>query len=202
MDFLPNSWERACVFATSILEKYGWDAFTIGEDCEYYAKLLQAGETIGFSKSAKIFHEESVSLKQATSQRMRWSSGRFAVAWGYGLNLIWQGIREQRMSKFDGGLSLLLPNPSLGLNLTLVCFFGAGLIAKSLVDPLLIWFLLLLLVQFGVFLTGVYYTKKRLSKLMAIFIAPAFLVWKFGIDALSVFGVGGKKWVRTERKDN
>jgi hypothetical protein len=62
------------------------------------------------------------------------------------------------------------------------------------------WFLFLALAQLGVFLIGIAYTQKRLSKLLAIFVAPAFLAWKIGIDALSILGVGRKKWIRTERK--
>ena len=65
-------------FASNILMKYGWDAFTVGEDWEYYAKLVQAGEMVAFANKARVYHQESSSLKQATSQRMRWSSGRFA----------------------------------------------------------------------------------------------------------------------------
>ena len=187
-------------FAARILKTYGWDAFTIGEDCEYYAKLVQNGETIGFSYDAKIYHQESSSLKQATSQRMRWSSGRFTVAWRYGFRLISSGIIERNAVKFDAGLSLLLPNPSLGINVTLVCIAATLLAASGHRGALAAWFLLLALAQLGIFVVGVFYTKNKIRKLLAIFVAPAFLVWKMGIDALSIVGVGRKKWVRTERK--
>lgn len=187
-------------FATRILKTFGWDAFTIGEDCEYYAKLIQNGETIGFDWNAKVYHQESSSLKQATSQRMRWSSGRFAVAWRYGFSLLSRGMIERNVVKFDAGLSLILPNPSLGMNITLVCLAVALLATARDGGALAAWFMLLALVQLGVFVVGVLYTKNKLSKFLAIFVAPAFLVWKMGIDALSILGVGRKKWVRTERK--
>lgn len=187
-------------FLTSVLKQYGWEAFTVGEDCEYYAILLQNGETVGFSQAAKVFHEESSSLKQATSQRMRWSSGRFAVAWKYGFRLLLRGVIERNFVKFEAGMSLILPNPSLGMNITGVCLVGAFLIPIDHKTTFMIWFFLLVLAQFGVFLTGVFHTKNRISKLMAIFVAPVFLAWKMGIDALSILGVGRSKWVKTERK--
>jgi len=187
-------------FETRILKTFGWDAFTIGEDCEYYAKLIQNGETVGFEWNAKVYHQESTSLKQATSQRMRWSSGRFAVAWRYGFRLLSKGIIERNVVKFDAGLSLVLPNPSLGMNATLVSLAVVLLGAADYAGVLAVWFLLLALVQLGVFVAGVFHTKNKLSKFLAIFIAPAFLVWKMGIDALSILGVGRKKWIRTERK--
>lgn len=187
-------------FATRILRKHGWDAFTVGEDWEYYAKLLQKGETVGFEMNARILHEESASLRQATSQRMRWSSGRFAVASRYGFPLLLQGVVERNLVKLDAGLSLILPNPSLGMNLTLLCLGTAFLAAPGHRVFLASWFLLLALAQLGIFVVGVFYTGNRLSKLLSIFIAPAFLGWKMGIDALSILGVGRKKWIRTERK--
>jgi len=187
-------------FATRILKTYGWDALTIGEDCEYYAKLIQSGETVGFDWNAKIYHQESSSLKQATSQRMRWSSGRFAVGWRYGFRLLSRGMAERNGIKFDAGLSLILPNPSLGMNGTLVCLGLALFVGGGRLDALAAWFLLLALLQFGVFVVGVFHTKNRPSKFLAIFVAPAFLAWKLGIDALAILGVGRKKWIRTERK--
>lgn len=186
--------------ATRLLKTYGWDAFTIGEDCEYYAKLIQNGEAVGFDWNAKVYHQESSSLRQATTQRMRWSTGRFAVGWRFGFRLMSRGVVERNVTKFDAGLSLVLPNPSLGMNGTLVCLAIALYAAGGSLDAFVAWFLFLACVQFGVFAVGVFYTKKRLSKILAIFVAPAFLVWKMGIDALSILGVGRKKWIRTERK--
>jgi len=187
-------------FATEMLAKYGWDAFTIGEDWEYYAKLIEKGETVGFERNAKVYHQESTSLGQATSQRVRWSSGRFGVAWNYGRRLLVGGVIERSVIKFDAGLSLILPNPSLGMNLTLIFLVGGLLTTGSRGNAFVVWFFLLALAQLGVFILGVFYTKNKVSKFLAIFIAPAFLGWKMGIDALSILGIGRRRWVRTERK--
>lgn len=187
-------------FATPVLKRFGWDAFTVGEDCEYYANLIRNGETVGFEWNAKIYHQESLSLKQATSQRMRWSSGRFAVSWKYGYGLLWQGLANRNVTKFDAGLSLILPNPSLGMNITLVCLVVSLFAPLGNGFALPAWFFMLAAAQLAVFVVGVFHTENRLSKFLAIFVAPAFLAWKMGIDALAVMGVGRKKWIRTERK--
>ncbi len=187
-------------FSTRILRKFGWDAFSVGEDCEYYANLIRNGETVGFDWDAKVYHQESSSLKQATSQRLRWSSGRFAVAWGYGFGLLAEGLVQRNAVKFDAGLTLILPNPSLGMNVTLLCLAAALLTPPGIGGVLPVWFLLLALSQLAIFVIGVSYTQHRLSKFLSIFIAPAFLAWKLGIDALSLLGVGRKRWTRTERR--
>ena len=187
-------------FASSVLERYGWSAFSIGEDWEFYVHLLSDGQRVAYAKEAKIFHQESSNLKQATSQRMRWSSGRFAIATKHGLKLLLKSARERDLHKMDGLLLLLLPNPSLGMNLTLVMVLcSAGLVALGLPKIFLIWFGALFLFQAAFFLAGILYSKEKAKSLQAVFLAPVFLIWKMVIDLLSVSGVGRKKWVRTKR---
>jgi 1,2-diacylglycerol 3-beta-glucosyltransferase len=187
-------------FSSGILRKFGWDAFTVGEDCEYYATLVSNGETVGFCWDAKVLHQESSSLKQATTQRMRWSSGRFAVAWRFGFRLLRQGLLERNVVKLDAGLAFILPNPSLGMNVTLLCLAVALATLPVNGGGMAAWFFLLAMAQLGIFVIGVFYTRNRVSKFLAIFIAPAFLAWKLGIDALSILGVGRRRWIRTERR--
>lgn len=187
-------------FTSGILKKFGWDAFTVGEDCEYYAALVENGETVGFCWDAKVLHQESSSLKQATSQRMRWSSGRFAVVSKYGFKLLRDGLAERNLVKFDAGLTFVFPNPSLGMNMTLLCLALALAMPSGTGAGYQAWFTFLALAQLCIFITGIWYTKNRVSKLLAICVAPAFLVWKLAIDALSMLGIGGKRWIRTERR--
>jgi cellulose synthase/poly-beta-1,6-N-acetylglucosamine synthase-like glycosyltransferase len=188
-------------FSIKILMKYGWDAFTVGEDWEYYAKLVQAGEMVAFANKARVYHQESSSLKQATSQRKRWSSGRFAVAWKYGIGLFFRGLFERNIRKMDASLPLLFPNPSLGMNITIV-----GLILSFSIPSAMnkynfaLWFSSLVLLQIVIFIIGIMYTRNKLNNFLSLFIAPLFLIWKMGIDILSVLGIGNKTWVRTERR--
>jgi cellulose synthase/poly-beta-1,6-N-acetylglucosamine synthase-like glycosyltransferase len=187
-------------FSSEILLKYGWDAFTVGEDWEYYAKLILAGETIAFANKARVYHQESSSLKQATSQRMRWSSGRFAVAGNYGLLLFWKGLKEQNIKKMDASLPLLLPNPSLGMNITLIGLSLSLLLPAGSSPGFVQWFLVLALLQLLFFIVAIQYTSDKWKNFLSLFIAPVFLLWKMAIDVLSLLGMGRKKWVKTERK--
>lgn len=188
-------------FVRDVIEKYGWNAFSVGEDWEYYARVVLTGERVAFVNKARVYHRESVDLKQATSQRLRWSSGRFAIAAKYGTRLFYNGIKSGSIMKIDAAMPLLLPNPSLGINLTIM------MLAITLVIPLsdfreyvVDWFCLLIILQLAFFLIGIVYVKDRKKKLLAIIFAPIFLVWKSCLDLLSVAGMGRKFWVRTERK--
>lgn len=188
-------------FSRDILKKYGWNAFSVGEDWEYHAKLIEAGERVCFAKDAGVYHQESESLRQATPQRLRWSGGRMAIAWRYGFRLMWRGILERDKVKISGAFPLVFPNPSLGVNLT---------IAGTAISMLVYWlrevpfFALLygslLLGQVGMFVVGALYTQQKMISLASIVVAPLFLAWKMTIDGISFFGIGRKTWVRTERK--
>lgn len=188
-------------FTRDVILKYGWDAFTVGEDWEYYAKVVLQGERIAFVNQARVYHQESVGLKQATSQRLRWSSGRFAVAAKYGFRMLFNGLIRGRLLLVDAALPLVFPNPSLGISLTVLLLL-IGLMTPFLAYQKLftIWFMLLSFFQLGFFLTGVLYTKDKKKNLLAILFAPIFLIWKSALDLLAVAGIGRKYWVRTERK--
>ena len=188
-------------FSRKFLQKYGWNAFTVGEDWEFYTKIIQTGRTVAFSNKARVYHQESSSLKQATTQRMRWSRGRFEIARKYGLRLFFQGLREGNTIKIDGSFPLLFPNPSLGMNLTLIgLVVSIPVLFASGNDFFVFWYVSLFVLQLGIFVAGIFYTKNKIMKFLSLFVAPIFLMWKLGIDTLSMLGLGTKKWIRTERK--
>jgi cellulose synthase/poly-beta-1,6-N-acetylglucosamine synthase-like glycosyltransferase len=188
-------------FSTRVIRAFGWSAFSVGEDWEYYARLVLSGAHVGYSRDARVYHQESVNLKQASSQRLRWSGGRFQVLRQYGPSLFVEGIRKGNITCLDASLPLLFPNPSLGINLTILglglstaaWYFGGSL-------ALAVLFGILAVIQFALFMIGVLYTRDKLANALSLFLAPAFLIWKMGIDVLSLGGVGTKRWKPTERK--
>jgi cellulose synthase/poly-beta-1,6-N-acetylglucosamine synthase-like glycosyltransferase len=187
-------------FITEILDIYGWNALTIGEDWEYYIYLISKGERVAFSKEAQIYHQESVTLKNATHQRLRWSSGRFSTALKHGFKLFFAGIKSRDPVMVDGAMPLLLPNLSLGLNLTIFCLLLSLMTDSSgfLTSPLL--FLSLIAIQSGMFITGILRTNNKSKKLRAFFFAPAFLLWKFCIDIVSIVMMNRIRWIKTTRR--
>lgn len=188
-------------FSTSVIRSLGWNAFTVGEDWEYYARLVLSGAHVGYCREARVYHQESVNLKQASSQRMRWAGGRFQVLRQYGGALFLEGLRTGSVKCLDASLPLVFPNPSLGINLTVVglALAAAGWLVTS--DATLVWwFSTLAFAQLLMFLVGAMHTTNRMASALSLFLAPAFLVWKFGIDILSMGGAGTRQWKPTTRK--
>ena len=189
-------------FTVDILSKYGWNAFSVGEDWEYYARLVSEGEFVGFARDARVYHQESYNLKQATTQRIRWSSGRFAIIWKYGFNILGKGLRSGNIKLVDASLPLLLPNPSLGVNITILLVLLSYLkIYLENKGHSFFWcFIILLAGQILIYVIGAFYTKQKFTNLFAFLLAPVFLIWKMLIDLLSLLGMGRKDWIRTARE--
>lgn len=188
-------------FSTELLKKKGWTAFSIAEDWEYYAQLLLDGYRIAFARDAVVYQYESRSLQQATSQRLRWSSGRWKVTKTLGLQLMLEGIRKRSLLLFDASLPLMLPNYSLQINLTLLSMAIGFLSTPHAVKFFSVSFSsALLAAQLLIFIMGAFSSGAPWKAFRAALHAPLFLVWKSVIDILCFTGLyRGRKWVRTRR---
>jgi cellulose synthase/poly-beta-1,6-N-acetylglucosamine synthase-like glycosyltransferase len=188
-------------FDVRILASTGWNAFSVGEDWEYYAQLLIGGSYVGYCMGSRVYHQESVNLRQASTQRLRWSSGRFAVLKRYGPALVAHALRTRDLRCLEAAMPLVLPNPSLAFNLTLLGF-AAGCL-NALMDgtaAIAGWFAALAVGQFGMLLVGVFHTDQKAANAASLVLAPLFLVWKMGIDVLSLVGIGSQEWKHTHRR--
>lgn len=188
-------------FQAKLLQRKGWTAFTAGEDWEYYAQLIEDNVKVAFADKAKVYHQESRSLNQATSQRLRWSSGRFRIAKTLGIQLFLKGIRERNLRKVDASLPLLFPNYSLQVSLSVGTLGLALLLPSSGVkNVVVVTALSLIACQFLLFLAGAVAAGSSGKVFRAVLYVPVFLIWKSVIDILCFTGLyRGRRWVRTRR---
>jgi 1,2-diacylglycerol 3-beta-glucosyltransferase len=188
-------------FDTRVIKLQEWNAFSVGEDWEYYAKLALKGIFVGYCRLARQYHEESTNLEQASSQRIRWSGGRFQVLRQFGPGMLARALRTRSIKAFDACLPLAFPNPSLAMNLTGIGLLAAGLYWLATGNPIItIWFATLVLLQLLIFIIAIGHTRNPMANAASLLLAPVFLVWKLAIDVVSFFGVGTKEWKRTARR--
>jgi cellulose synthase/poly-beta-1,6-N-acetylglucosamine synthase-like glycosyltransferase len=188
-------------FRTALLREQKWSAFTLSEDWEYFAKLIEQGKKVDFAVRAEVLQQESRSLRQATTQRLRWSKGRFYVVKHLGMNLLLKGLRSRNWIMADASLALLFPNWSLQINLILLTLVMSLMLPVSTFKSAALILCLGMLGTQGIILVlGVFLAGQYRRVLMAILAAPLFLVWKLAIDFVSMTGIyRGKEWIRTER---
>ena len=186
---------------TSLIREYGWVTSTMAEDLEYYAKLARRNIPIGFAANSRLYHQESRGIRQATDQRLRWSSGKFHIARKYGYDLFKEGIREGNYRKIDASFPLILPNLSLMVNLTAAALLASFLIHLFHPVPFVIgWLFFLLLLEVVYLLCGTLVVKTpAMEVLRALSFAPVFLAWKACIDLKGTLGKELGHWGRSIR---
>jgi cellulose synthase/poly-beta-1,6-N-acetylglucosamine synthase-like glycosyltransferase len=188
-------------FSRQVLERYGWTAFSVGEDWEFSASLLLAGEKIYFNDSARVFATESRGFLPASTQRLRWASGRHAVAARYASKLVLTGLRLRRLYLLDAALTLVAPPYSTQATLAILAFIGLWAISGGLVTPFLVtWAGLLLASLCSYFLLGAMLTQAPSKTLAGLMLIPVFLPWRAAIEILGLLGYGRRRWVPTIRE--
>ena len=187
-------------FARALLERIGWTAFSVGEDWEYSASLLLQGEHIHFNRRARVLARESCGFAQASSQRLRWASGRHAVAADGGMKLWTTGLRQRRLILCDAALTLAAPTYSVQATLALICLAVSYVLFVTTGWIFLFMWAAALSASLGsYFLLGVALTGAPLRALAGLLLVPAFLPWRMAIEILGFLGYGRKQWVRTSR---
>jgi len=172
----------------------------VGEDWEFSATLLLNGDLVHFNLAARVMASESRGFRQASSQRLRWASGRQAVAGTGAVALLRAGMRSRRLDLCDAALTIVAPTYSAQATLAVLC-----LVVSSLwyADPgwraLCAWAAFVTALLAGYFLLGVALTESPAKALAGIALIPAFLPWRMTIEILGLMGYGRTRWVRTSR---
>src|SRR5262249_11361786 len=187
-------------FSRGIIRTHGWTAFSVGEDWEFSASLLLKGERIHFNERARVGAAESQTFRQASSQRLRWASGRYGVASASACRLLIKGLRERRFDLWDSALTIVGPTYSVQATLALTCLV-AGLLLESagIGQWLAAWAAGVTALLAAYFVLGLALTDAPVRAVAGILLIPAFLPWRAAIEILGLLGYGRKRWVRTAR---
>lgn len=186
--------------SAEVLERHGWTAFSVGEDWEFSVELLLNGEPIYFNPLAKTFAKESQNFKQASHQRLRWASGRYAVMGSKMWALIRQGIQTGSVSLIDSAVTLVAPNYSSQASLALLCFVGSWI---HVGDPFwgfsFYWAGALCAAIASYFVLGILSTEAPGKALVGLVLVPVFLPWRLTIELLGMLGYGRRDWGKKSR---
>lgn len=184
----------------AIVERYGWSAFSVGEDWEFSVSLLLAGENIYFNSDAVIYAKESSGVRQASQQRLRWASGRYAVTGAGVWKLIQEGITRRSVLLLDAAVTFLCPNYSTQASLALLsCAVTWSLRDYDIWAALFPVSVVLVSSLGALFVLGVLKTDSPLRTIAGLPFIIIFLPWRLGIEILGLLGFGRKSWGRSAR---
>ncbi|MDI3461623.1 MAG: hypothetical protein OJF50_000444 [Nitrospira sp.] len=186
-------------FSREIIDRYGWNSFSVGEDWEFSVELLLNGERIFFNPQARVYQLESVGLRQASRQRLRWAGGRHEVAGASAWSLVRQGVRRGSCYLVDAAVTLLAPNYSSQASLVVMTLIGSWVLLDQSWGLLFSWSAALLLSLGAYFVTGALLTDSPVRALYGVLMVPVFLPWRLAIEVLGLIGYGRSHWFRTDR---
>lgn len=190
-------------FSAEIFKKYGWNAFSLTENWEYYVMLSLNEYLVDSAEDAVIYSQVARSLKLGKDQRARWFKGRIETMLRYLKPLLGLDGSKVRVKKLDTLIELVHPSYSmlflftmaaLGLSLLYVKAFGAG-------HHLAYWLSAILLGQTVFFLSGLIVQRASLKTWLSLFMVPPYLAWKFLITSKAILNFRDKKWTKTTRNE-
>ena len=134
-----------------VIKPNGWETQTLTEDIEFSLQRIIAGKKLGWATDAIVYDEQPVEFKQSWSQRSRWTVGHIQCMGIYTKQLA-EAVKEKKTAmNFDGLLYIV------------------GSI------PMFIITLLLLVVNFGLYMTNTF-TSAQLIENYARYLIPTFLL--------------------------
>jgi cellulose synthase/poly-beta-1,6-N-acetylglucosamine synthase-like glycosyltransferase len=183
-----------------LIDRQGWTAFSVGEDWEISVHLLLAGMSIHFNGAARVFARESRGMREASPQRLRWASGRYAVVAENAWRLVRRGVSQRRPELVDAAVTLATPNYSSQATLALLALGAAWALPPSSWSSALLGLACgLVLSHAAFFAVGCAYSPRPLSALKGVLLIPVVLPWRLAIELLAMLGYGRRVWLRSAR---
>ena len=183
-------------FATSLLRRCPWRAFSFAEDREYHVVLVEAGARVRFIADGEVRSPMTVSGAQSRSQAARWDSGRLRLGLKYGPRLAARGIRTRDRVAVEAAVDPLLPPQSLLLGMNLA---GALLALTSRRRPPVAIAVASLAAQSSFVVGGLLAVGATAEAWRGLLHAPAFLMGRLATFAQLASGRGPTEWSKTDR---
>ena len=183
-------------FSRTVIERHGWEAYSLAEDAEFHIHLLKAGIRVTYVPDAIVAAEMPISLRQAHSQQARWERGRLELARMAARELLPGLLRSGAGARLDALMEIALPPLSLMVGLTLLC----ALCAAVLISPVGLALAAAMTLALGLHvLVGAGLARLSVRTYLSLWRAPLYIVWKCWVYTVALVGRGTTNWVRTER---
>jgi cellulose synthase/poly-beta-1,6-N-acetylglucosamine synthase-like glycosyltransferase len=179
----------------------GWDAFSLTENWELYARYVAAGVPIRYAGAAKLRSQEARSLRQAQTQRHRWLAGRLGVfkTW---TRPILASRNASALQKLDALAELGGPSPALHLAIAVVVAGLAALVLPRGAAAVIAGAALLsLLSQCVTTVLVLLRHPQPLVTTLALAMLPGYVVWRSFLALRTMLGSGPRSWDKTHHHE-
>lgn len=177
----------------------GWTAFALSETWELYASMTVNGIRCIGVPAAHLYAQEARALRQAASQRRRWTAGRLQVLLQYGRDLLGnRNVSLHQRLDIIAELTALGPAAQLGVA---ALAEGVALLVRPPGWPWLAVALAIPVARVALYTTiAVARGPEPLRSALAFAYLPFYTIWRLIVQIGSLRSVGGgSAWVRTAR---
>jgi len=188
-------------FGRDVISRYGWDAFSLTENWEYYSKLVCDGYVPTYQGSAVIYSHAVIRLSHGEVQRKRWVRGRIQTSLNFVPRLFAMSVKRKSFIPLDAAIELLLPSHSMLLNWSLLCLFiSLGLGYAGWEFPTLELVLAVNIgIQLGIFALGLVMSRASAKTWASLPLVPIFLAWRMFVTVKALFESRKSEWEKTNR---
>ncbi len=183
-------------FSAPVIERFGWDWFTLAEDVEFHLALVRSGVRVDFAWETTVLADMPVTLAQAASQNRRWEGGRLQLLRTQVVGLLVDGLRLRSLMRIDAAIEQLIPPLSVPFLLGLLVLVAALAVGAM---PAALFAAASLLGQMLYLATGLLLVRAPLKAYLALSSAPVYIAWKVGLYASSIVQGRAQSWIRTSR---
>ena len=182
----------------NLLLPRGWQAFSLTENWELYARYTTEGIRIHFAPEAKLYTQLPRTMQQGQVQRSRWLAGRTWVLRTWGGRL----LRSSHASALDK-LATVVWLAGLSPVLHLVAAIGIAGLALLLASPLDLWIGGAALASTASLIVATVIALIRhpqpVATLSAFLRLPMYAAWRVSLAVATFWRSGTGEWQRTER---
>jgi hypothetical protein len=176
----------------------GWQAFSLTENWELYARYTAEGVRIRFAPDAKVYTQLPRTMQQGQVQRSRWLAGRTWVLRTWGPR-IWRSTKASLLDKFATFVWLAGLSPVLQLVAAMCVALPALLMPRP-------WGIAIAIVATTSIASQIVATAIALARhpqpaatLSAFLRLPVYAIWRVYLAIATFWQSGTGEWQRTER---
>lgn len=193
----PLTGNGMCI-GRGLLQRHGWQAFSLTENWELYARYTAEGIPVRFARNARLFTQQVLSMQQGQIQRSRWSAGRTWVLREWGMRIL-RSNRTSLLDKFATLTELAAFSPVLHLTA------AAAIVTLALALPLPahLWIAGAAAASLASHAIATVVVMFRHPEPAATFSAfarlPVYATWRVSVAARTLLVPSNGEWRKTER---
>jgi cellulose synthase/poly-beta-1,6-N-acetylglucosamine synthase-like glycosyltransferase len=187
-------------FAADIFRQFGWNAFSMAENWEYYVFLVLNGYRIVSAEDAIIYSQVARNLRAGRTQRMRWFKGRIQTLGKYWWKLFMPRPLRNLAGRLDTLIELAKPSHAMLLFWSALYLLGAVSYWQiSGTSSFVTVAFVLVGLQVIYLISGLIVERAPLSTWLSLAMIPFYLSWKVLVTLTALVSLKDKAWTKTQR---